>query len=131
MVDAIDPEPVDPRILFAAERTLFAYIRTGLALMGLGFVVARFSLFLRQLYNMTETGPAVGSTNSLSAFIGVALVICGIVLCGYSPFWYMRTVARLERGEPYTASRFGIGSLIALAVAVMGALMAVYLNLLR
>ena len=33
----------------AAERTLLAWIRTGLALMGFGFVVARFGLFLQQL----------------------------------------------------------------------------------
>ena len=29
----------------AAERTFLAWIRTGLALMGFGFVVARFGLF--------------------------------------------------------------------------------------
>ncbi len=34
---------------FAAERTLLAWVRTGLAMMGFGFVVARFGLFLREL----------------------------------------------------------------------------------
>ena len=29
----------DPRVLFAAERTLLAWVRTGLALMGFGFLV--------------------------------------------------------------------------------------------
>jgi putative membrane protein len=33
----------------SAERTLLAWIRTGLALMGFGFVVARFGLFLQQI----------------------------------------------------------------------------------
>jgi putative membrane protein len=33
----------------ATERTLLAWIRTGLALMGFGFVVARFAFFLQQL----------------------------------------------------------------------------------
>ena len=33
----------------AAERTFLAWLRTGLALMGFGFVVDRFGLFLRQL----------------------------------------------------------------------------------
>jgi len=37
----------DPRVFFAAERTLLAWLRTGLTVMALGFVVARFGLFLR------------------------------------------------------------------------------------
>ena len=43
------PESGDPRVYFAAERTLLAWIRTGLTVVGLGFVVARFGLFLRML----------------------------------------------------------------------------------
>ena len=39
----------DPRVRFAIERTLLAWVRTGLALMGFGFVVARFGLFLREI----------------------------------------------------------------------------------
>jgi uncharacterized membrane protein YidH (DUF202 family) len=38
----------DPRVFFAAERTLLAWIRTALALMGLGFVVARFDILTRE-----------------------------------------------------------------------------------
>ncbi|HLX94690.1 MAG TPA: DUF202 domain-containing protein, partial [Verrucomicrobiae bacterium] len=33
----------------AAERTFLAWIRTGIALMGFGFVIARFGLFLQEL----------------------------------------------------------------------------------
>ena len=39
----------DPRVLFAAERTLLAWVRTSVTLMGLGFAVARFGVFLAVL----------------------------------------------------------------------------------
>jgi uncharacterized membrane protein YidH (DUF202 family) len=47
----------DPRVRFAAERTLLAWIRTGLALMGFGFVVARFGLFLREIAEAHQATP--------------------------------------------------------------------------
>ncbi len=49
----------------AAERTLLAWIRTGLALMGFGFVVARFGLFIREL-QVVQHGVAAWGSNGLS-----------------------------------------------------------------
>ena len=62
----------DPRVYFAAERTLLAWVRTGLATIGLGFVVARFGLFLRMLRQGPDAPFHLGST-----LIGVALVLLG------------------------------------------------------
>jgi uncharacterized membrane protein YidH (DUF202 family) len=39
---AVEQQTEDPRVRFAAERTILAWMRTGLALMGFGFVIARF-----------------------------------------------------------------------------------------
>jgi putative membrane protein len=48
-------------VYFAAERTLLAWVRTGLALMGFGFVVSRFGLFLRELAAVRDGSPRHGS----------------------------------------------------------------------
>jgi putative membrane protein len=62
----------------ANERTLLAWIRTGVALMALGFAIARFGLFLREMAEVATMRTA--PTQSLgSAWLGVALVVLGLV----------------------------------------------------
>jgi putative membrane protein len=69
----------DPRVFFAAERTLLAWVRTGLTVMAFGFVVARFGLFLR-LVSLQQGGhpPAERIHNQVSNTIGIALVLIGV-----------------------------------------------------
>jgi putative membrane protein len=62
----------------AAERTLLAWIRTGLALMGFGFVVARFGLFLQQLQIMQRT--PIERSYGLSLWFGTALIAVGVIV---------------------------------------------------
>jgi putative membrane protein len=69
----------DPRVFFAAERTLLAWVRTGLTIMAFGFVVARFGLFLRLLATQMGQGiPAAELHNRLSNAVGIALVLIGV-----------------------------------------------------
>lgn len=71
-------EPVnDPRVYLAAERTFLAWLRTGLGLMGVGFAVARFGLFLRQM--QASTLHVTDHTMSISVWSGVALVALGVM----------------------------------------------------
>ena len=78
----------DPRIYFAAERTLLAWVRTGIAVMAFGFVVARFGLFL----SLVSTSGASDHTYSsrLSPFIGAALVVVGAASIAAGTLEYRR-----------------------------------------
>ena len=68
----------DPRVYFAAERTLLAWIRTGVALMAFGFAIARFGLFLRQMQAARTATTAHGIWGS--PLTGVVLIALGILV---------------------------------------------------
>jgi putative membrane protein len=115
----------DPRVYFAGERTFLAWIRTGLALMGFGFVVARFGIFLREIA-AARGDIIVGGGGSLWA--GTALVVLGVVVNIYAAMAHKDFRRRFDAGDPMPArSSFGIA--LAGLLAAVGMAMAVYLIL--
>ena len=113
------------RDYLAAERTLLAWIRTGLALMGFGFVVARFGLFLQQLQLLEHT-PAAPS-HGLSLWFGTALIGLGVLVNIFSAWHHLRLVRELERGAAVPTRPSMQAVLIALFLALIGIAMATYL----
>ena len=116
----------DPRVFFAAERTLLAWLRTGLTVMGLGFVVARFGLFLRLLALQTPTGP-VQEYSGASGALGVLFVIAGATAILFATLQHQRFVRTLPSADlPKSYSRLFAVALSA-AIGLLGILLAGYL----
>jgi putative membrane protein len=119
----------DPRIYFAAERTFLAWIRTGLGLMGVGFAVSRFGLFLREM-RASEVHAVVHSTG-VSEYSGVALVAVGVVVNLTAVAQHIRTVRELREGS-WIPGRVSTNAIVlALLLTVVGLGMGAYLLYLR
>ena len=119
----------DPRVYMAAERTLLAWIRTGLALMGFGFVVARFGLFLREIAAARgiDAPPAPEQTPGWSLWFGVALVAVGVVINAAAAVDHARVIRALRRGDVNPSTKSTMAVALAALLALIGAAMAVYL----
>jgi uncharacterized protein (DUF302 family)/uncharacterized membrane protein YidH (DUF202 family) len=108
----------------AAERTFLAWIRTGLALMGFGFVVARFGLYLEAL--------RIGQANlqvrpfGPSFWFGTALTLLGVTVNLAGLRSHIRLVQELKRGEFAFARTSSLAIIVALILAILGLAMAIY-----
>lgn len=117
----------DPRVLFATERTLLAWNRTAIGLMGFGFLVERFGLFLRVVVGHAQ-GPL---HQQASLIIGVAFILLGVALLLLSVRQYRQVVRTLGSEEIPPGYWVNGGVLTNLAVALLGLALAAYLILMR
>ncbi|PZO15115.1 MAG: hypothetical protein DCF25_14100 [Leptolyngbya foveolarum] len=92
----------------ANERTFLAWLRTSIALIGFGFAIARFGLFLRQFETATEPPASIPAPAILnSQTLGMGLVAFGITVIILAAWRYNQVFWQIERGD-YKPSRLAI-----------------------
>jgi uncharacterized protein (DUF302 family)/uncharacterized membrane protein YidH (DUF202 family) len=114
-----------PTDYLAAERTFLAWIRTALALMGFGFVVARFGLFLQAL-QIGQLTPRVASYG-ISFWFGTVLIVLGVIVNVTSAWRYLHLTRELERGGSSYTRPSSMAIAVAVILAMLGLAMAFYL----
>lgn len=108
----------------ANERTFLAWIRTCIAVVTLGFVVARFGVWLRELATRIDPGTTVQNTR-FSLYAGVAMMAFGSSLAVIAARRYHVVNRGIDRGE-YQVDR-GLVVIVTTSVALLGAAMIAYL----
>ena len=121
------PDPETRRALLmrdhlANERTLLSWVRLGLSLIGLGFVIARFGIFLEQL---VVSGQVKETTPHLSEPIGVALVLLGPLLITLAAWRFFQTEREITAAR--AVPHYGLLYVIIIAVGLTGLILAAYL----
>ncbi|HEY8781512.1 MAG TPA: DUF202 domain-containing protein [Mucilaginibacter sp.] len=115
----------NPSDHLANERTFLAWIRTSIAIMGFGFVVVKFALFIKQISLVLNNKQSVLPGKGYSAEIGILLVAVGVFMAFYSYLRYRITEKQLINSG-YKPS-FLLSLLLTLAILVVGVLLVIYL----
>jgi putative membrane protein len=118
------------RMLLQLETSLLVWLRTSLALMGFGFVIARFGLFLRELAQAGHGGPLPHTwLTAANAATGTVLIALGVVVLLFAVWNYQRAVEPLRKGELAFPSRWPLAVVLSVVLAAVGMGLAIYLSM--
>jgi putative membrane protein len=108
----------DPRVLFAAERTLMAWSRTAAGLMAFGFVIDRTAVLM----------PRAAASAAFALWIGLAFVLLGVALSMLSIVQYRRSVATLRPVEIPPGYWVNLSVYVSALIGLLGLALAAYLT---
>lgn len=108
----------------ANERTFLAWIRTSVALMGFGFVIVKFALFIREI-SIALGNDVVVPGKGYSAIIGVLMVALGALMTALAYVRYVNIEKQLD-SDSFFPSKW-LTALVALCILIGSVLLVLYL----
>jgi putative membrane protein len=113
----------DPRVFFAAERTLLAWQRTAIAVIGLGFVIERFGLFLR----FVNAAALPEEHSRMTLVVALLFLMLGASVALISTWQYRRFLRELTAPEVPRGYMTWPGPAMNIALAVTALTAAVWM----
>ncbi len=86
----------------ANERTFLAWIRTSIALMGFGFVIVKFNIFIKQISMLLDSKDTLPKVDS--SFVGVIMIAIGILVALTAFFQFKKHEEQLRNNKFYSSS---------------------------
>ena len=117
-------KPAGPADFLANERTFLAWIRTSIALMGFGFVIVKFAVFLRQVAHIMG-GQVTLTRNQNSAMVGIVMVMLGAVLATVAYLRYSHVQKQLQRNEFFPTKWLSV--VVTISIVLGCVLLVIYL----
>lgn len=115
----------DPRIFFAAERTLLAWVRSGLAVMALGLVIDKFGLLLSVLTSSTVNHHQ--THQDISHYFGIILILVGTLIVMGAQYNHQAYVLCLPPEDLPKQVIVRLDCFLTFSIATIGVLLTIYL----
>ncbi len=125
----------DPRVYFAGERTFLAWVRSGITLMALGFVVAKFGFIVGLItQGRSITQPRDASLSAMinaygTNYLGVLVLIIGVLIILIAQYNHQAFVSNLPSKDVPQLPITWLPALLTYTMALAGILLSVYLIL--